>query len=91
MRFRLSLIVSGKQGKSDWRMRLTMHSWPMASFRHKSNTCCSTLRHSDHAAEDDPTGYGGPVLQSSVGLRIATHQQFIKDVYAKVIADGDDG
>jgi hypothetical protein len=39
----------------------------------------------------DLATYGGPVSQASVGLRIATHQQFIKDVYAKVIADGDNG
>jgi len=39
----------------------------------------------------DLVTYGGPVVQSNVGLRIAAHQQFIQDVYAKVIADGDDG
>jgi hypothetical protein len=39
----------------------------------------------------DLTGYAGPIVQSNVGVRIATHQQFIKDVYAKVIADGDNG
>lgn len=33
--------------------------------------------------------YGGSIDQTYVGLRIATHQQFIKDVYTRVIADGD--
>jgi hypothetical protein len=32
--------------------------------------------------------YGGDIPQTYVGLRVATHQQFIRDVYAKVIADG---
>jgi hypothetical protein len=36
-------------------------------------------------------GYGGAVSQTYVGLTVAAHQQFIRDVYAKVIADGDDG
>jgi HamA len=36
----------------------------------------------------DLTACGGAISQLSVGLRVATHQQFIKDVYAKVIADG---
>jgi hypothetical protein len=39
----------------------------------------------------DLNGYAGAILQSNVGLRVTTHQQFIKDVYAKVIEDGDDG
>jgi hypothetical protein len=34
-------------------------------------------------------GYGGAIPQTYVGLRVATHQQFIRDVYTKVIADGD--
>jgi hypothetical protein len=38
----------------------------------------------------DLVAYGGPMNQLSVGLRISTHQQFIKDVYEKVIAEGDD-
>jgi hypothetical protein len=38
----------------------------------------------------DLQAYGGQVSQSNIGLRIADHQQFIKDVYTKVIADGDD-
>jgi hypothetical protein len=35
-------------------------------------------------------GYGGTITQIGVGLRIATHAAFVKDVYEKVIADGDD-
>ena len=37
----------------------------------------------------DLTSYSGAITQLAVGLRISTHQQFIKDVYEKVIADGD--
>jgi hypothetical protein len=40
---------------------------------------------------DDLESYTGSICQSSVGLRVTTHQQFIKNVYDKVIADGDDG
>jgi hypothetical protein len=40
---------------------------------------------------DDLEGYTGSIGQTSVGLRIATHQQFIKEVYDQVIADGDNG
>jgi hypothetical protein len=38
----------------------------------------------------DLTAYRRRIRQLSVGLRIATHQRFISDVYAKVIADGND-
>lgn len=34
--------------------------------------------------------YAGAITQLYVGLRVSTHQAFIKDVYAKVIANGDD-
>jgi hypothetical protein len=34
--------------------------------------------------------YRGRISQIYVGLRVPTHQQFIRDVYAKVIADGND-
>lgn len=36
----------------------------------------------------DLTAYGGSIRQMHVGLRVSTHQQFIKDVYAKVIENG---
>jgi hypothetical protein len=39
----------------------------------------------------DLVAYAGAIVQSNVGLRVTTHQQFIKEVYAKVIEDGDDG
>jgi Cap4 SAVED domain len=39
----------------------------------------------------DLNGYTGAIVQSSVGIRVVTHQQFIKDVYVKVIVDGYDG
>jgi len=34
--------------------------------------------------------YGGKVFQISVGLRVKAHQGFIKEVFDKVISDGDD-
>jgi hypothetical protein len=36
------------------------------------------------------TAYAGDINQLYVGLRISTHQAFIKDVYMKVIENGDD-
>ncbi len=35
-------------------------------------------------------GYGGTIAQMGVGLRVTTHAAFVKDIYEKVIADGDD-
>jgi Cap4 SAVED domain len=35
-------------------------------------------------------GYGGAITQMGAGLRVATHAAFVKDVYEKVIADGND-
>ena len=34
------------------------------------------------------TAYTGTIRQIAIGLRVSTHQAFIKDVYEKVIADG---
>jgi hypothetical protein len=34
------------------------------------------------------TAYSGTIPQVAIGLRVPTHQAFIKDVYEKVIADG---
>jgi hypothetical protein len=39
----------------------------------------------------DLTSYAGAIVQSNVGVRVATHQEFIKNVYAKVIENGDNG
>ena len=35
-------------------------------------------------------GYGGTISQMGVGLRVSTHAAFVKDIYEKVITDGDD-
>jgi hypothetical protein len=40
---------------------------------------------------DDLESYTGSISQNSVGLRVTVHQQFIKDVYEKAIADGNNG
>jgi len=37
----------------------------------------------------DLENYGGPIVQRSVGLRIAQHQEFIAGVYDKVLADNE--
>jgi hypothetical protein len=36
----------------------------------------------------DLTAYTGKIPQQSIGLRVATHQNFIKQIFDKVIADG---
>src|ERR1700680_2840430 len=36
-------------------------------------------------------GYGGTIHQHGVGLRIAGHTQFVRDVFEEVMADGDRG
>ena len=35
--------------------------------------------------------YGGTIPQSTVGLRVVAHSDFVRTVYEKVIASGDDG
>lgn len=45
----------------------------------------------DNLMRTNLTTYGGTINQLYVGLRVSTHQAFIKDVYAKVIENGDDG
>ncbi len=35
--------------------------------------------------------YGGTISQRSVGLRMVAHADFVRTVYDKVMANGDDG